>query len=128
VVALEWLDPPFVGGHWIPEMIALAGGVDVAGPARAKSPEVEWAALAALDPDLVVVMPCGMYVEESRAQAQEHWQRIEALGAARAFAVDAASTYSRPGPRLIDGTELLAHLLHPELAAPPAGIGFTRLP
>jgi iron complex transport system substrate-binding protein len=128
VVALEWLDPPFVGGHWIPEMIALAGGVDVAGPAGAKSPEVEWAALAALEPDLVVVMPCGMYVEESRRQAEEHWQRIEALGAARAFAVDAASTYSRPGPRLVDGTELLAHLLHPQLAAPPADIGFTPLP
>jgi iron complex transport system substrate-binding protein len=127
VVALEWLDPPFVGGHWIPEMVALAGGVDVAGPAGAKSPEVEWEALAALAPDLVVVMPCGMYVEESRAQAEEHRAWIEALGAERVFAVDAASTYSRPGPRLVDGTELLAHLLHPELAEPPGGIGFAEL-
>jgi iron complex transport system substrate-binding protein len=126
-VALEWLDPPFVGGHWIPEMIALAGGVDVAGPAGAKSPEVEWEALEALDPDLVVVMPCGWYVEQSRAQALAHWDRIEALGAARVFAVDAASTYSRPGPRLIDGVELLAHLLHPDLVAPPAGLGFVEL-
>ncbi len=128
VVALEWLDPPFVGGHWVPEMVALAGGEDVAGPAGAKSPEVEWKELAALHPDLVVVMPCGMYVEEARAQALEHWERIEALGAARAFAVDAASTYSRPGPRLIDGTELLAHLLHPDLADRPGGIGFAALP
>jgi iron complex transport system substrate-binding protein len=127
VVALEWLDPPFVGGHWIPEMVALAGGIDVAGPAGAKSPEVEWEALAGLEPDLVVVMPCGMYVEESRAQGREHRARIEALGAERVFAVDAASTYSRPGPRLVDGTELLAHLLHPELCGPPGGIAFTEL-
>jgi iron complex transport system substrate-binding protein len=128
VVALEWLDPPFVGGHWIPQMIALAGGEDVAGPGGAKSPEVQWEELAALRPDLVVVMPCGMYVEESRAQAEEHWRRIEALGADRVFAVDAASTYSRPGPRLVDGTELLAHLLHPDLVDPPGGIGFAELP
>jgi iron complex transport system substrate-binding protein len=127
-IALEWLDPPFVGGHWIPEMIALAGGEDVAGPAGDKSPEVAWEALAALDPDLVVVMPCGWYVEQSRAQALAHWDRIEALGAARVFAVDAASTYSRPGPRLVDGVELLAHLLHPDLVEPPAGLGFAELP
>lgn len=128
VIALEWLDPPFVGGHWIPEMIAIAGGEDVAGPAGLKSPEVEWDRLAALDPDVVVVMPCGWYVAESRAQAVEHWARIETLGAERVFAVDAASTYSRPGPRLIDGVELLAHLLHPDQADPPGGIGFAELP
>jgi iron complex transport system substrate-binding protein len=127
VVALEWLDPPFVGGHWIPEMVRIAGGVDVAGPAGAKSPEVGWQALTALAPDLVVVMPCGMYAEQSRRQAEEHWERIEALGAGRVFAVDAASTYSRPGPRLVDGTELLAHLLHPDLLDPPGGIAFSAL-
>jgi len=126
-IALEWLDPPFVGGHWIPEMIALAGGVDVAGPAGAKSPEVEWEALAGLDPDLVVVMPCGMYAEGSLAEAQRHRDRIEAIGASRVFAVDAASTYSRPGPRLVDGTELLAHLLHPDRVEAPAGIAFEPL-
>jgi iron complex transport system substrate-binding protein len=127
-LALEWLDPPFVGGHWIPEMIELAGGVDVAGTAGAKSPEVEWRRLANLDPDVLVAMPCGWYVEDSRAQALEHWERIEALGAERVFAVDAASTYSRPGPRLVDGTELLAHLFHPELVDPPRGIDFVELP
>jgi len=127
VIALEWLDPPFVGGHWIPEMIAFAGGIDVAGPPGAKSPEVEWEALAGLDPDLVVVMPCGMYVEDSLAQAREHRERIAALGATRVVAVDAASTYSRPGPRLIDGTELLAHLIHPDRAAAPGGIAFAEV-
>jgi iron complex transport system substrate-binding protein len=127
VVALEWLDPPFVAGHWIPEMIALAGGVDVAGPAGAKSSEVRWETLGALAPDLVVVMPCGMYAAQSLAEGEAHRRSIEALGAGRAFAVDAASTYSRPGPRLVDGTELLAHLLHPERAAAPPGIGFEPL-
>ncbi len=128
VIALEWLDPPFVGGHWIPEMIAIAGGVDIAGAPGQKSPEVKWEELAGLDPDVVVVMPCGWYVEESRRQAEQHWDRIEALGADRVFAVDAASTYSRPGPRLVDGTELLAHLLHPDRAKPPSKIGFVALP
>lgn len=127
VIALEWLDPPFLGGHWIPEMIAIAGGEDVAGHSGAKSPEVKWEALAGLAPDVVVVMPCGWYVEESRAQALEHRERIAALGAARVFAVDAASTYSRPGPRLIDGVELLAHLLHPERVEAPDGIGFAAV-
>jgi iron complex transport system substrate-binding protein len=126
-LALEWLDPPFVGGHWIPEMVALAGGIDVAGPAGAKSPEVTWEALAALAPEVVVVMPRGMYAEESRREARAHWERIASLGAGRAFAVDAASTYSRPGPRLVDGTELLGHLLHPDLLDPPGGIAFANL-
>jgi iron complex transport system substrate-binding protein len=126
-IALEWLDPPFVGGHWIPEMIEIAGGLDVAGPAGQKSPEVAWESLAGLAPDLIVVMPCGWYVEGSTAQAIDHRERIDALGAKRVFSVDAASTYSRPGPRLVDGVELLAHLLHPELVDPPGGIEFADL-
>jgi iron complex transport system substrate-binding protein len=127
-IALEWLDPPFVGGHWVPEMIALAGGEDVAGSAGAKSPQVSWEELGGLEPDVVVAMPCGWYAEDSRAQALEHWAEIERLGAEQVFAVDAASTFSRPGPRLVDGVELLAHLLHPELVRAPAGIGFFELP
>jgi iron complex transport system substrate-binding protein len=127
VVALEWLDPPFVGGHWIPEMISIAGGEDVAGPPGLKSPEVAWGALSGLNPDVVIAMPCGWYVGESHAQAVEHWDRIAELGAARVFAVDAASTFSRPGPRLVDGVELLAHVLHPDLADPPGNIGFAEV-
>lgn len=124
VVTLEWLDPPYVGGHWVPEMVELAGGIDVGATAGEKSTEVTWEHLASLEPDLVVVMPCGFYVDEAAEQAEEHGDRIAALGAKRVLAVDAASTFSRPGPRLIDGTELLAHLLHPTRAEPPAGIGF----
>lgn len=127
VIALEWLDPPFVGGHWVPEMISIAGGEDIAGPPGLKSPEVQWGELSALNPDVVIAMPCGWYVEDSRRQALEHWEKIEALGAGRVYAVDAASTFSRPGPRLVDGVELLAHLLHPDLVDAPGGLGFAEV-
>jgi iron complex transport system substrate-binding protein len=127
VLALEWLDPPFLGGHWIPEMIAIAGGENVAGSPGQKSPQVAWEDLRGLDPDVVVSMPCGWYLDESRAQALAHRERLDSLGARRVFAVDAASTFSRPGPRLVDGVELLGHLLHPELVEPPQGIGFAEL-
>jgi iron complex transport system substrate-binding protein len=127
VIALEWLDPPYVGGHWIPEMISIAGGDDVAGPPGLKSPEVSWGELSGLSPDVTIAMPCGWYVDASRAQAMEHWGQIEALGAKRVYAVDAASTFSRPGPRLVDGVELLGHILHPDCVDPPGNIGFADL-
>ena len=127
VIALEWLDPPYVGGHWIPEMISIAGGEDVAGPPGLKSPEVSWGELSGLNPDVAIAMPCGWYVEDSRAQALAYWDQIEQLGARRVFAVDAASTFSRPGPRLVDGVELLGHLLHPDLVDPPGNIGFAEV-
>lgn len=127
VLALEWLDPPFLGGHWIPEMIEIAGGEDVAGKPGQKSPQIEWEHLLGLDPEVVVAMPCGWYLDDSLAQALEHRERLGSLGAGRVFAVDAASTFSRPGPRLVEGVELLAHLFHPDLVEPPAEIGFAPL-
>ena len=127
VLALEWLDPPFLGGHWVPEMIELAGGEDVIGRPGEKSPQVAWKDLDGLDPEVVVAMPCGWYLDDSRAQALQHRGRLDALGAGRVFAVDAASTFSRPGPRLVDGVELLAHLFHPERVQPPPGIEFADL-
>ena len=127
VLALEWLDPPFVGGHWVPEMIDAAGGEDVAGRAGERSREAEWAELPGLRPDVVVVMPCCYYVDDAREQALAHSRELAGLGASRAFAVDAASSFSRPGPRLVDGVELLAHLLHPDLAEPPGSVAFAPL-
>jgi iron complex transport system substrate-binding protein len=127
VLALEWLDPPFLGGHWIPEMIALAGGEDVIGQAGQKSPQVEWDDLTGLKPDVIVAMPCGWYLADSRAQALAHRDRLDSLGPRKVFAVDAASTFSRPGPRLVDGVELLGHLLHPDRVQPPNGNGFAEL-
>jgi iron complex transport system substrate-binding protein len=126
VLALEWLDPPFLGGHWVPEMIELAGGAPLLAAAGEKSREVEWAQLDGLGPDVAVVMPCGYYVAESRRQAEENAERLAALGAGLIWVVDAASSFSRPGPRLVDGVELLAHLLHPDRVEAPPRIGFER--
>ncbi len=122
VAALEWLAPVYVGGHWVPEMIELAGGVDVLGAAGEKSRVVEWEQVEASEPDVVVIMPCGLYADESAAQAREHAHRLRGLGAERIVAVDAASSFSRPGPRLVDGTELLAHILHPDLVEHPPSL------
>jgi iron complex transport system substrate-binding protein len=127
VLALEWLDPPFLGGHWIPEMIELAGGESVAGFPGQKSQQVEWEELRGLDPEVVVSMPCGWYLDDSCAQALRNGERLGAFGGSRTFAVDAASTFSRPGPRLVDGVELLGHLFHPGLVEPPPEIGFAEL-
>jgi iron complex transport system substrate-binding protein len=127
VLALEWLDPPFLGGHWIPEMIEIAGGESVAGAPGQKSPQVAWEDLRGLDPDVVVSMPCGWYLAESCAQALRHGDRLAGFGSSTVYAVDGASTFSRPGPRLIDGVELLGHLLHPELVDAPEGIGFAEM-
>jgi iron complex transport system substrate-binding protein len=120
VLALEWLDPPFIGGHWVPEMIEIAGGRDVLGAAGEKSRTAEWDELAASSPDVVVAMPCGWDATRARAEVDAHAAEVAALGAERIWTVDAAASFSRPGPRLVEGTELLAHLLHPDrVAAPP---------
>jgi iron complex transport system substrate-binding protein len=124
VAALEWLDPVYVGGHWVPEMIELAGGVDVLGEAGAKSRVVGWDEVADAAPDLVAVIPCGLYANEAAEEARSHAARLRGLGAERVFALDAAASFSRPGPRLVDGVELLAHLLHPDAAPAPPGIAF----
>lgn len=122
VLALEWLDPPFSGGHWVPEMIAAAGGLDALGTTPGeRSREIGWDEAQAARPDVVVVMPCGLYATEAESEAGRHRRRLDALGA-EVHAVDAASSFSRPGPRLADGVELLGHLLHPELAARPPGL------
>ena len=124
VAALEWVDPPFIGGHWVPDMIAAAGGTDPLGEPGRKSREASWEEIAAASPDVVVVMPCGLYADEALAQALDHRDEIESLGADRVLAVDAAASFSRPGPRLADGTELLAHVLHPESVPAPPGLGW----
>lgn len=113
VAALEWLDPAFVAGHWTPQMIELAGGEDVLGLAGEPSQTVTWEALAAAGPDVVVVMPCGYDAARSQQEALDHAEQLRQLGAARLFAVDASAYFSRPGPRLVDGLELLGRLLHP---------------
>jgi iron complex transport system substrate-binding protein len=127
VLALEWLDPAFVGGHWVPEMIETAGGTDVIGEAGAKSRTAEWEELVAARPEVVVAMPCGWDAPRARQEILDNAERISALGAERVVAVDAAASFSRPGPRLVEGTELLAHILHPDRVNPPDGVEFIEL-
>ena len=119
VLALEWLDPVFVGGHWVPQMIELAGGADVLGFAGEKSRVVEWSEVEAVRPRVVVAMPCGYDADRAASEAFEQADRLAALDAERIVAVDASAYFSRPGPRLVDGVEMLAHVLHPELVGPP---------
>lgn len=127
VAALEWLDPPYAGGHWVPEMIEIAGGQDPLTAAGERSREVSWAEVAAARPEVVVAMPCGYYAERAREEALAQWASIEALGAAAVYAVDAAALFSRPGPRLVEGTELLAHFIHPDRVPAPAGVAWSAL-
>ena len=128
VTALEWLDPPYCGGHWVPEMIAAAGGIDALGTEPgARSRQLGWDEVAAAAPEALVVMPCGLYATEAEREARRHRDELERLGAGQVYAVDAASSFSRPGPRLADGVELLGHLLHPELVAAPQGLEWRRV-
>jgi iron complex transport system substrate-binding protein len=122
VAALEWLDPPYVAGHWVPDMVDAAGGTEVLGVAGARSRTATWDELGAAAPEVVVVMPCGLDAGSAAEEAGRHRDDLAALGADRIIAVDAAASFSRPGPRLIDGVELLAHLLHPDAVAAPAGV------
>ena len=124
VAALEWLDPPFVGGHWVPEMVAIAGGEDPLGEPGARSRTAGWEELQKAEPEVVVAMPCGWDAERSREEVLAHAGRVAALGARLVFAVDAAASFSRPGPRLVEGVELLAHMLHPDRVGAPAGVEF----
>jgi iron complex transport system substrate-binding protein len=122
VAALEWLDPVFVAGHWTPQLIELAGGEDVLGLPGEPSLTVPWETVAAAQPEVVVVMPCGYDAQRAAEEALAFAGELAALNARRVVAVDASSYFSRPGPRLTDGVELLAHILHPDrVPHPPAG-------
>ena len=121
VAALEWLDPVYVAGHWTPQLIDMAGGEDVLGRPGEPSQTVSWEALRAARPEVVVVMPCGYDAHRAHAEAITYAGELAGLQAERIVAVNASAYFSRPGPRLIDGLELLAHILHPErVPAPPA--------
>ncbi len=112
--ALEWSDPPFNAGHWVPGMIDIAGGEPVLGCPGSPSVRVTWQQIASSAPEVVVFMPCGYDLQSAVAEASAHLSDKQELAAARAFfAVDASSYFSRPGPRLVDGVEILAGALHP---------------
>jgi iron complex transport system substrate-binding protein len=124
VAALEWLDPVFVAGHWTPQLVDYAGGHDVLGLAGEPSERRSWQEVVEAAPEVVVVMPCGYDAERAAEEAYEYADELAELGARRVVAVDAAAYFSRPGPRLVDGLELLNHVLHPDRLpdAPPGCI------
>ena len=121
VAAIEWFDPVFVAGHWTPQIIDLAGGIDVLGFPGEPSERSTWETVAAAAPRVVVAMPCGYDAERSRAEAVAHADALRTVDAERVVAVDASAYFSRPGPRRVDGLELMAHILHPDLVPEPAG-------
>jgi iron complex transport system substrate-binding protein len=117
VACLEWLDPLFNGGHWVPEQVALAGGIDVLGRAGERSREITYDDVVAARPEIVIAMPCGWDAKRAASEAE----RVGRIGGARVFGVDGAAYFSRPGPRLVDGIELLGSILHADRITPPSG-------
>jgi iron complex transport system substrate-binding protein len=117
VACLEWLDPLFNAGHWVPEQVRIAGGEDVLGTAGARSRVIEWDDVLAARPEIVIAMPCGWDAPRAAREAAS----LGSAGDALVLGVDGAAFFSRPGPRLIDGVELLASIFHPDAVTAPEG-------
>ncbi len=138
VFCMEWLDPVFASGHWVPELVKLAGGVDVLGRERGESVRVPWEEVVAAAPEIVVIMPCGFNLEQTmkqiwsvfgfqKSEAARRFFELPAVRNGRVYAVDANSYFARPGPRVVEGAELLARLIHPELfAGEPVPVEFSN--
>lgn len=140
VVCLEWLDPPMVGGHWVPEMVALAGGQDMLGEPGQPSFRVDWEQVRDAAPEALVLMPCGYDLEQTTAEAERlaestsaypaFLEDIPAVRNGQVYAVDGSGFFNRPGPRLVGGIEILASILHPEAFArigPPGTVQTVQL-
>ena len=124
VFCLEWLDPPWTAGHWMPEMVGMAGGYDEIGGAGQPSRRTTWEQVARFAPEVVVLMPCGFDLERTvrefgRTPLPPEWPALPAVRSGEVYAVDGSAYFNRPGPRLVDGLEILASLIHPGLFDPP---------
>jgi iron complex transport system substrate-binding protein len=131
VALVEWLDPPMAAGNWVPQLVALAGGTDVLGHRGSHSHWISWDDLAAADPDVVVLIPCGfplerVVVESASPAVQPHLAGLRAARTGRLWAVDGHHLFNRPGPRLVDSLEVLAEILHPGSFAFSATRRFAR--
>ncbi len=131
-LCLEWSDPPFVGGHWIPEMVGIAGGTNLLNEPKNASRTVAWKEVADAGPEVIVFMPCGYYLDDAEAEAERLFRQPDFAGtpAARGdgvFGVDASSYFSRPGPRIVDGLEILAWAIHPEAFPEPDAEAVVRV-
>ena len=133
VACLDWLDPLTACGHWIPEMVDFAGGRNLFGQAGQPSTSLEWETLRQGDPDLIVLMPCGLDLEQTRSQAaalaaKPEWKTVRAVRSGQVFLVDGNSYFNRPGPRLVDSLEILTQIIQPVLfPAPGGGKGWEKL-
>ncbi len=133
VACLDWLDPLMTCGHWIPEMVDVAGGRNLFGPPGQPSCALAWEALRQADPDLMVLMPCGLDLEQTRRQAvalaaKPEWNTLRAVRTGQIFLVDGNSYFNRPGPRLVDSQEILAQIIQPVLfPASGGGKGWEKL-
>ena len=122
VLHLEWTDPLMCGGHWVPEMVELAGGINCFGDKESGSFPLEWDAVVESQPDVIILMPCGFEVPRALQDvpiltAKDGWNDLPAVRSGQVFAIDASNYTSRSGPRLVTGLEILAEMLHPELFA-----------
>lgn len=118
VATVEWIDPLMAAGNWMPELVEVAGGVNLLGEAGKHSPSMTWDALALKDPDVLIVSPCGFDIERTRREllalsAQRGWVRLRAVREGRVYLVDGNAFFHRPGPRLVESLEILAEILHP---------------
>jgi iron complex transport system substrate-binding protein len=117
---IEWVDPPMSGGHWMPELIGIAGGVSVFGENGEPSPWITWKEVSAANPDVILVAPCGYDIEKTRWEVKplaryEIWQDLRAVRAHNVFLADGNAYFNRPGPRLVESAEILAEVLHPDV-------------
>lgn len=124
VFCMEWLEPPWCAGHWVPEMVELAGGSDPLGQPGQPSRRLGWDDIRGCDPDVIVLMPCGYDLQQAageyrdlrrRGRLPAWWDELRAVREGRVFAVQASAYFNRPGPRVVDGVETLAEVLHPEV-------------
>jgi len=130
VFCMEWLSPIYSAGHWVPEMVEIAGGKDVLGKASRPSYEVSWDDVMRSEPEIIVLMPCGFHPERTLEEIdavlnREGWKEIPAVKNDRVFVVDGSSYFNRPGPRIVTGLEILAEIIHPEIfsnLAPPGSL------
>jgi iron complex transport system substrate-binding protein len=131
VVVLEWIDPPFSSGHWSPELVRLAGGKEVIGFAGERSRSIEWQQIVAAAPDVMLIACCGFDVERTLADLPilrnyPGWCDLPCVRSERVYVVDGSAYFSRPGPRLVDSLEILAHAIDPAIHPPPAGLPAAR--
>jgi len=120
VFCMEWMDPPMAGGHWIPEMVRIAGGIDGLGREGKSSTVIEWGQVSAFTPQIVVIMPCGYQISRTVKEIDHlaclpGWYELPAVRDGRVYVVDSPAYFSRPGPRIVNGLEILAQIIQPAM-------------